>query len=113
MSIRSGFAEHDKKSVVDRRRRNTRAVFAVIALLVLTSLFAFAVLEKETSDAAPISASNVVSDILALPDGGTYTFAGEPDGVITLNISDNHDRIIDGNNLTLPCLLSAGKGIST
>ncbi|MDR1405406.1 MAG: InlB B-repeat-containing protein, partial [Candidatus Methanoplasma sp.] len=61
-------------------------------------------MDQEGSDAASINAAAVANDIMSLPNGGTYTFAGEPDDTITLNISDGNDRIIDGNSLSMPAI---------
>jgi uncharacterized repeat protein (TIGR02543 family) len=77
---------------------------AIFMLLMLTSVLAFSVLDSDKSDAAQVDAAIAANDIMALSDGGVYTFAGEPDDTVTLSIADDFSRVIDGNNLPLPAL---------
>ncbi|MCL2317595.1 MAG: hypothetical protein FWC44_00865, partial [Methanomassiliicoccaceae archaeon] len=82
-------------------RYKKKIAFVAVLLLTVTAMAVFAE-ESETTEAAPVSAAVVKADIEAMSDGDVYLIPGEPDGVVTLNITDNNNRTIDGSLFTLP-----------
>ena len=75
-----------------------------IAIILLASVLVFTAFMMESDESEAVLDSTIVAaDIIALPDGGTYTFTeGDVDNVITLTIADNKNRIIDGDGFTFP-----------